>query len=195
MNKDELKILLADKCERFNTMRQEPGEGDPDCKKCNNNRRIAYVHEDKFNIAECFIICECTDIIRTKQLAKSSGLGEKLRENTFDNFLTSNPFQKEMKTKAQEFVKNGGGNWFVTLGQSGAGKTHICTAICGEFLKQGKSVSYVRWAVELKRIKMLGGGSVEYDIELDKLLRHQVIYIDDLFKRGTGQSRQMPISN
>jgi DNA replication protein DnaC len=74
--------------------------------------------------------------------------------------------------------------WFVILGQTGIGKTHICTAICGEAIKRNLSVKYLRWLVELRNVKM--ARDERRGDMLDDILGADVIYIDDLFKRGKG---------
>jgi len=131
-------------------------------------------------------VCECQKQAICMENIKASGLESFLQEYRFDNFDTKYSWQKQIMAYAKEYLQTPGQNWFALLGQSGAGKTHICTAICGELLHQGKKVKYLRWAVELKRLKMLVPGSVDYDCEIDRILSEDVIYIDDLFKRGKG---------
>jgi len=172
----------------FNSSSQIAKDGEIDCKKCGNMRMFAY-EKDGY---EFFKSCECVEVMKSKQRITKSGLENMMKDYRFDNFQTSKPFQKFIKEKAIDFVNNTGKNWLVILGQSGAGKTHICTAVCGELLKQGKTVGYARWAVELKRMKMHGGGSEDYDFELRKLLANDVIYIDDLFKRAIGAKPSNP---
>lgn len=131
--------------------------------------------------------CDCQKQAICLENIKASGLESFLQEYRLDNFTTKNTWQKQIMAYAKEYLQQTPlQNWFAVLGQSGAGKTHICTAVCGELLQQGKKVKYLRWAVELKRLKMLVPGSVDYDYEIDRILAEDVIYIDDLFKRGKG---------
>ena len=43
--------------------------------------------------------------------------------------------------------------WFFVGGQSGCGKTHICTALVGGFIKLGFSVRYLVWQEDSARLK------------------------------------------
>lgn len=79
-----------------------------------------------------------------------------------------------------EYARNPVG-WFALCGQSGCGKTHLCTAICRELLLAGKNVRYMLWRDEIVRIKQ--GGEEQQRI-LEDFKNVQVLYIDDLFKSG-----------
>ena len=163
-----------------------PADGYPHCEKCRNKRRIMEMQTIRGNDYEFSQECDCMKQIRALRNIRQSGLEIRLNDCNFENFVRRAEHQKQMYNLAQEFLHSNAKNWFAVLGQSGAGKTHICTALCGELLKRGQSVKLLRWAVELKRIKMLGGGSDEYCCEIDKIFENDVIYIDDLFKRGGG---------
>lgn len=63
-------------------------------------------------------------------------------------------------------------------GQVGAGKTHICTAIVGKLLQNGKSAIYAPWkriAAELKACL----NEPEYTARMDELMKTDCLYIDD----------------
>ena len=89
-----------------------------------------------------------------------------------------------------EFAKNPDG-WFFLGGQSGAGKTHLCTAICREFLLSGKRVIYMLWRDEVVKLKAMVNESDEYRDLVDKYKQADVLYIDDLFKTGRGQDNMV----
>lgn len=92
-----------------------------------------------------------------------------------------------------EYAKNPSG-WFFIGGQTGAGKTHICTAICREFLLSGKSVKYMLWRDDIVKIKGCANDAQAYSKLIDEYKRVEVLYIDDLFKTGKGPdgSKQQP---
>ena len=73
----------------------------------------------------------------------------------------------------------------VILGQSGCGKTHICTALVGGFIKLGFSVRYLVWQEDSARLKaaILDGS---YATELLPYKEADVLYLDDLFKTKSG---------
>jgi DNA replication protein DnaC len=115
---------------------------------------------------------------------KRSGLKDIIKDYTFDKFIATEPWQKAIKEAAMEYAENPEG-WFALCGQSGSGKTHLCTAICREFLLSGKKVVYMLWRDEIVRIKEAAqsGDSSLQDI-LEKYKTADVLYIDDLFKTG-----------
>jgi DNA replication protein DnaC len=125
---------------------------------------------------------------------KRSGLKDIITDYTFDKFIASEPWQKAIKEAAMEYAENPVG-WFALCGQSGAGKTHLCTAICRKFLLSGKRVQYMLWRDEIVKIKEAAKGSEDSD-ELRKLLDRyktaEVLYIDDLFKTGRAADNTMP---
>lgn len=119
----------------------------------------------------------------------ASGLKNIIRDYTFDKFQTPEPWQETLKAAAMDYAKNPSG-WFALCGQSGCGKTHLCTAICRELLLEGREVVYMLWRDEIGKIKQAArmsefdGETVELRRILDKYKTAKVLYIDDLFKTG-----------
>jgi DNA replication protein DnaC len=114
---------------------------------------------------------------------KRSGLKDIITDYTFSKFEDTEPWQKSIKKAAMEYAKDPEG-WFFLGGQSGAGKTHLCTAICREFLLAGKRVRYMLWRDDIVKIKGAVTDSEEYCKMIDEFKRVDVLYIDDLFKTG-----------
>jgi DNA replication protein DnaC len=106
-----------------------------------------------------------------------------IKDYTFDKFVASEPWQKSIKAAAMDYADNPEG-WFFLGGQSGAGKTHLCTAICREFLLAGKRVMYMLWRDEIVKLKAMVNDSDEYRELIDRYKHADVLYIDDLFKTG-----------
>ena len=83
--------------------------------------------------------------------------------------------------------------WFFFGGRSGCGKTHVCTALSVELTKAGTPMRYMLWRDEATRLKlgMTEGGYIE---GVNRLKTVPLLYIDDLFKTGRGESqrRQRP---
>ena len=65
-------------------------------------------------------------------------------------------------------------------GQSGAGKTHICSAVVNEYIRRGKSAIYMQWTSAVKELKLQA--TEDYAEILHKYIKTEVLYIDDLFK-------------
>lgn len=154
------------------------------CKTCLNKGTIAkLVDLGGGRYSHCFADCQCVETRKSIMRMKRSGLKDIIKDYTFDKFIDTEPWQKSVKDAAMEYAKHPEG-WFFLGGQSGAGKTHLCTAICREFLLAGKQVRYMLWRDDIVKIKGAVTDSVEYSNAIDKYKRVDVLYIDDLFKTG-----------
>ena len=155
-----------------------------DCRICKNKGFVAKLVENPDgSYSHCFADCKCVEIRNSIMRMKRSGLKDIIKDYTFDKFEDPEPWQKAIKTAAVEYAKNPEG-WFFLGGQSGAGKTHLCTAICREFLLAGKRVRYMLWRDDIVRIKGAVTDSEEYSKAIEEFKQVDVLYIDDLFKTG-----------
>lgn len=116
------------------------------------------------------------------QRMERSGLKNLVEQYTFDRFVDQEPFQKKLKTRALDFLRNHDRQWFFVGGQVGAGKTHICTAIAVEFLKKGMGVRYMMWCDDSAKLKSVVNDCEEYERRIQPLKTIPVLYIDDFFK-------------
>jgi len=169
--------FLAHQCERYNN---EPGKlVGLDCPACKNRGYLAVPVDGRMVMREC----ACLSRRRAEKHLKSSGI---INLHTFDEFADDAPWQKEIKRKAMEFCEKKGA-WFFIGGQSGCGKTHICTAILHELCSRGVGVRYFLWRDDSPRLKARIN-----EPEYEKIIREfkgcDLLYIDDLFKTGSGAS-------
>lgn len=154
------------------------------CNTCRNKGYIIKLAEyEDGSFHQVCSDCKCVEIRNSIMRMKRSGLKDIIKDYTFDKFEDLEPWQKAIKKAAVEYAKNPEG-WFLLCGQSGAGKTHLCTAICREFLLAGKRVRYMLWRDDIVRIKGAVTDSEEYSKLIDEFKRVDVLYIDDLFKTG-----------
>ncbi len=152
---------------------------DYDCPKCKNKGVIYFVGEDgEIKCREC----SCMAIRASMARIRNSGLQNLLDLYTFDRFEAEAPLQRLMKSSAEKYLEDENGGWFFIGGQSGAGKSHICTAIAGELLRRGKAVRYMLWKDESTKIKATINDEDKYDRLIAPLKTVPVLYIDDLFK-------------
>lgn len=155
------------------------------CDICKNKGFVFFPksYSDKYNI--CSRECKCMNKRRMLRHLKKSGLDSNkvLEELTFKKFIVKNLWQKNIKTTAKKFLESEN-CWLYTGGQSGCGKTHICTAICSEFLNQDKSVFYMLWVNESKNLKNTINDYEKHNELLDRCQKADVLYIDDFFKSG-----------
>lgn len=155
-----------------------------ECRICKNKGFIAKLVENADGTySHCFADCKCVETRKSIMRMKRSGLKDIIKDYTFDKFEASEPWQKAIKAAAMEYAENPEG-WFMLCGQSGAGKTHLCTAICREFLLSGRRVRYMLWRDDIVKIKGAVTDSEEYSKLIEEFKRVDVLYIDDLFKTG-----------
>ena len=154
-----------------------------DCKICKNKGTIAKLTEVNGRYSHCFADCQCVETRNSIMRMKRSGLKDIIKDYTFDKFEATENWQKTLKDAAMEYAKNPKG-WFFLGGQSGAGKTHLCTAICREFLLSGKRVKYMLWRDDVVKIKGAVTDSEVYSKLISQYKTIDVLYIDDLFKTG-----------
>lgn len=153
------------------------------CDKCKNKGIVYYLNEQRNLVVKD---CECMKIRKTLRRAKASGLDNVLSDYTFAKYDAAEDWQKDIKNKAMEFCKDDNSNWFYIGGQTGAGKTHICTAIAGYYIKHGKDCRYMLWRDDAVKLKQLVNDHVEYQKMIEPLKNVDVLYIDDLFKVQRG---------
>ncbi|MBR1444932.1 MAG: ATP-binding protein [Firmicutes bacterium] len=179
-------------CEQLNKTGGNLNEQDGfNCKKCNNSGFIYRPVEQygSYSVVACY--CSCMKARQTLRKLAASGLGGIITKYTFDSYEDNEQWQIKIKNLSYKFLENQT-NWFYIGGQSGSGKTHICTAICGRLLKQHKSVSYMLWVNEVKQLKSTVMDSEEHNKLLDKYKNVDVLYIDDFFKQGKDKYGTVP---
>lgn len=155
------------------------------CTRCKNKGFIAKLDDDGNEVS---VLCKCQRTRETLLRAKRSGLGDILKDMTFDKYVASEEWQIANKAKAQAFCNDAAAGWFYIGGQVGAGKTHLCTAICGHYIKAGKDVQYMLWCEESKRLKALVTENSEYQQIIKKYKDADVLYIDDFLKTKKGET-------
>ena len=160
------------------------------CEKCKNKGIILIAKEYDGLWQDYQRDCECVKIRRNIRNLKRSGLERVVEDFTLEKFKVDKPFQERMLNVAKSYLANGEGKWFALLGASGSGKTHLCSAVAVELIRQGKEVKYMLWKDDCRKIKkdnFDGDGSL-----IDYYKNVEVLYIDDLFKTGKldGQIQQ-----
>ena len=170
--------------ETFNLSSGNLNESDGyECSICHNKGLImrAYHTESGYWSTVCSD-CECMKIRTTIKRMQKSGLKNIIKDYTFAKYQASEEWQRKLKEAAVDYAKNPSG-WFFIGGQTGAGKTHLCTAICREFLLGCKEVRYMLWRDEIAKLKTFDNDDRER--QMDTYKNVEVLYIDDLFKTGT----------
>jgi DNA replication protein DnaC len=148
-----------------------------DCPKCLNRGDFMKLVEGH----QTLYFCDCMAIRRSNKLLLESGMAQQIEEKTFENYVCDEPWQKYLKDKCRSFVDSPTNCLFLG-GQSGSGKTHLCTAVCGRLVKQGKSLRYVLWRDIATKLQANIFNDEKYTTIADDLKNVEVLYIDDMFK-------------
>lgn len=166
------------KMESFNqTAGSETGY---DCPKCLNRGKIAFLRPGGgVAIGEC----DCAKVRRSIRKMERSGLQNVIREMTFERFQAQEDWQVHIKDRTMGYAEDPRG-WLLLSGQSGSGKTHLCTAVCRQRLLAGDEVRYMPWRDEISRLKVLSPDSDQREKLLSELKTAPLLYMDDLFKTG-----------
>lgn len=151
------------------------------CNKC-LNRGFSYVLNG-LTIARAS--CSCQKPRKTLRRMIESGLQDVIRKYTFDAYIPDEPWQKEVKNAALQYSKSPADRWFFIGGQSGSGKSHICTAICRELLRTFE-VRYMLWEEESVYLKSVKMDSDLYQPRIQALYEAEVLYVDDFLGRKNG---------
>lgn len=127
------------------------------CTKCGNRGWFINVRDGYEYIRDC----ECMTIRASLRNMEQSGLVHLEEKYTFDNYVVNTVWRQEFKRRALDFlaVCRVDSPWFFAGGQTGAGKSHICTALAVSLLKSGKRTRYVIWSQVAPRLKGAAYGS------------------------------------
>lgn len=158
------------------------------CDICKNKGHIAVVKEGAMEgyYVESQLWCRCNRVRNALRRLNRSGLESVVKRYTFDRYQTLDTWQEIIKQNAMKFCKDDKHNWFFIGGQSGAGKSHICTAITVHYIKQGLDARYMLWQEEIDKLKAVAMDAEQFEPLMKELKEVSVLYIDDLFKEGEG---------
>ncbi len=172
MKKLEMSFEIPEEYKMTEEQREELLKHKASCSICND---LHYLNKNGLVVR-----CECQLKHDIEQNMKKSGMNN-LLNNKVSNFETKQKWQSDLKNLAIKYAKTYTDEWFVVLGQSGSGKTMICSALANKMLSDGLSVNYIQWDSFMRehKQKVIKEGDVSF---LYKVMDVQVLYIDDLFK-------------
>ena len=173
------------KCDRYNAEEGDLHIADGyECALCKNKGFTAEVREVYNHWSETLIPCKCQRARKAIHRLNRSGLQNVVKKYTFDKYEAVEPWQQSCKAAAMRFCKDAEHNWLFIAGQSGSGKTHLCTAATVHFIRKGNDAQYMLWRDDIAKIKAVGTDAVEREALVKPLKETPVLYIDDLFKMG-----------
>lgn len=163
-------------CASFNE--QKGNLGGAECPICRNK---GYIMKPTGGWGTAMYECECMKQRRYSEGLERAGLRDAERF-TFDTYTTEEEWQKKAKALAMRYVSEGGHNWLYIAGNSGAGKTHLCTAVCAQLVKAGKEVRYEVWSDVLHSLEQARFDDRKRGELMERLRGVDVLYLDDFLK-------------
>lgn len=156
-----------------------------DCPVCHNSGTVVVKGESPLEIHS--YPCQCMKKRLSLRSLKKAGMEDMARRYTMDSFVDDTPGRRTIKEKALRFIEQDSG-WFFIGGQSGSGKTHICTAICSGLMEKFASIVFMPWRDDSTTLKMVMKDFDRYEDMMNRLKRAPVLYIDDFLKGGTTEA-------
>ena len=155
------------------------------CDLCNDKGVFYYQIDGEV----LFKPCKCNKARRSYKRLKESGLYTQSQEMTFNNFNRDTQAQKDLYQLVADYLKdllhNDSKSWLYISGQSGGGKTHLCTALATALIKRGYDVGYMLWKKHGDDLKATVGKDPDrYKELITPFLECEVLYIDDFLKTG-----------
>ena len=160
-----------------------------DCEACLNRGSVYVVLTGEDGVARrYFKQCSCMKRRLAVRRIQASGMERALQRYTFQAFEATEDWQAGMKQTALDYLQNGvkDGAWLYIGGQSGCGKTHICTAVAGVMLRK-LAVRYMAWPHEAQKIKAVANDAEQYAALVKPLQEAEALYIDDFLKPLKGR--------
>lgn len=142
------------------------------CEQCNNRGYIPIISDGFIVYREC----ECKAIRKQLSILDKSGLKDSIKK--IADYETPEQWQADIKKAAMMFLKQKDARCYFIGGQSGAGKTHICSGIAREYIKKGKDTRYIMWVDMVERLK----DYEQREKYATKISNVDILYIDDFFK-------------
>ena len=185
------KLMAQVRVDSFNATHGSLNETDGyQCEACRNKGQIMFIAEENGAPVEYARPCKCWKTRSTIRRMMASGLGNVIREKTFDKFQATESWQQAIKAAAVSYAKEPGG-WFLMGGQPGSGKSHLGAAICRHFLLAGREVVYMSWLDDAANLKSRKKDE-EYSALIGRYKEAEVLYIDDLFKTEERDGMKQP---
>ncbi|ERT60777.1 DnaA ATPase domain-containing protein [Megasphaera vaginalis (ex Srinivasan et al. 2021)] len=156
------------------------------CMKCGNTGWIHTITEDGYDtVTFCPACYERRQVVR--RLKKSGISAKDYARYTLQSFNVARSSEAaQMKRAAEKYIEqySDNGVGFGVFGRSGAGKTHLCIAICQELTKRYHTPHYYfSYRSEMPSlVKAAKSYKDDYEAVMTKWKTCKNLYIDDLFK-------------
>lgn len=168
-----------------------------DCEACLNKGSVYVVLTGEDGVARMYFKqCSCMKRRLAVRRIRESGMERALETCKLERFAVENEWQQRMKDAALAYLNDGvrEGAWLYIGGQSGSGKTMICTATVGVILRK-RAVRYMTWPHEAQKIKAVANDAEQYEALVKPLKEADVLYIDDFWKPTFGRDGREDVAS
>ena len=153
------------------------------CDKCNNRGATAYLNEyGKFALRQC----ECYKIRNNRRKMERLGLLDFLDENnSFDDMVANDNWQKYMIDIAKDYVSNFNNEWLLVCGSIGSGKTKLCSIVFSKLLEKYPDAicEYLRWDAEANNLTFPHEKEkIKVHTMIEEYKNCDILYIDDFLR-------------
>lgn len=162
----------------------EPDEYD--CPVCGNLGARLFHREGIMGMLA--VPCSCQSIRANWQHIRQSGMEGLLQRCSFEKFEATSQWQQAILQGAKAYAADPRG-WILLAGQSGSGKTHLCSAICRSLAMQKKTFVYMPWREEIMALKGQATDYVARQPRMNRFMKAPYLFIDDLFKSPREQGK------
>ncbi|WP_419884062.1 ATP-binding protein [Peribacillus sp. B-H-3] len=141
------------------------------------------------------IRCDCVQRYKTERIIKASEITDQFKKLGFQNFIRNgkpkviaDAYDCSMAyLKGYQTIKQERQNSIALLGQPGAGKTHLLTAISNNLIqRESVPVLYFPYVEGFSDLK---DDFDKLEAKLERMKQVEVLFIDDLFKPAKGVPR------
>jgi len=170
------------------------------CPICKNKGKISFVENGYEKVKNC----ECMNKRRMYYRFIETGISkDQFKRYTLSNYDTTIEWQRYALDKAKSYLadltKNEKAYWFYIGGNSGTGKTHLCTGIIAKLLNSNFSVKYMVWNTEIPSLISQRKSFYQEDQDLyrhrvKELKECQVLYIDDFLQLDTETKESLSVA-
>ncbi len=154
------------------------------CQICKNKGWVAVAVDGDMRMKRC----SCIKERETLKQIQSAGLVN-IQQYTFGSYRVWDANSRLILETVQKWLARRPLTWLYLGGQSGAGKTHICTAAVMELMRQGHHCHYFPWVSGIRGMKLLMHDNPgKFQEWLERLKNTEVLYIDDFFKGSVSEA-------
>ena len=158
------------------------------CPICRNKGFISYVENNHEKVKSC----TCMKRRKLYRRFLDTGISkDQFKRYTLENYKADNEIQKYCLEKAinysNDVAKDKKSYWLYIGGESGTGKTHLCTGIITRLLNSDYEVKYFVWNTEIpslinQRKSFYQEEQDNYRKRIKEIKECQVLYIDDFLQ-------------